>query len=175
MPSTVTTRRFLISRPLACEEEIPCGCEWHVHLSCPRLQISTPVSVMVYLPEKLPSRGSDIQNISFTQIHTYAHKRTITQLVTEMVRWLVVTPADPLPSLCCNHITYTARLLLQKRNSSYHIKRLLFLLLLSNSQIMKIMNIIIKLCLHQTFSSVQMSLGGFTVDSHRTCCRADCG
>lgn len=78
--------------PLECEEGIPCGCEWHMHLSCPHLQIITPVSVMVYLSEKLPSRGTDIEYIihRYTYIHTRMHDHTTCHRdgeVTGHTRW----------------------------------------------------------------------------------------
>lgn len=58
--------------PLTCEEGIPCGPEWHTHLSCPCLQISTPVTAMVYLPEKLPSGGRGWYTQHITQAHTHS-------------------------------------------------------------------------------------------------------
>lgn len=80
-------------------------------------------------------------------IHTCTFTSMITQLVTEIVRWLVVTPIDPLPLLCCNHTTRTNR---------DHMRAIVYALTILQftqlSQLIKILITIIKIwCHHQTF------------------------
>lgn len=55
---TVTPWPVPAPRPPACEGGLPCGCEWHTHLSRSRLQISTPVMAAVYLAEELTLGGN---------------------------------------------------------------------------------------------------------------------